>query len=96
MVYGNVRNGGSIDNLPDDCCTEVPCLVIDMTHLDFLDSTGLGVLIHVQNRAQALGESMVLVHPPPLVRKLLLGTQLSRLFTAYETLDDALAALRAN
>jgi alpha-galactosidase len=27
MVYGNVRNGGSIDNLPDDCCTEVPCLV---------------------------------------------------------------------
>ena len=73
-----------------------PCLVIDMTHLDFLDSTGLGVLIHVQNRAQALGESMVLVHPPPLVRKLLLGTQLSRLFTAYETLDDALAALRAN
>jgi alpha-galactosidase len=27
MVYGNVRNGGSIDNLPEDCCTEVPCLV---------------------------------------------------------------------
>ncbi len=27
MVYGNVRNGGSIDNLPDDCCAEVPCLV---------------------------------------------------------------------
>ena len=22
-----VRNGGSIDNLPEDCCTEVPCLV---------------------------------------------------------------------
>jgi alpha-galactosidase len=27
MVYGNVRNGGSIDNLPQDCCVEVPCLV---------------------------------------------------------------------
>jgi alpha-galactosidase len=27
MVYGNVRNGGSIDNLPPDCCAEVPCLV---------------------------------------------------------------------
>ncbi len=27
MVYGNVRNGGSIDNLPEDCCAEVPCLV---------------------------------------------------------------------
>jgi alpha-galactosidase len=27
MVYGNVRNGGLIDNLPQDCCVEVPCLV---------------------------------------------------------------------
>jgi alpha-galactosidase len=26
-IYGNVRNGGSIDNLPEDCCVEVPCLV---------------------------------------------------------------------
>jgi alpha-galactosidase len=27
MIYGNLRNGGSIDNLPEDCCVEVPCLV---------------------------------------------------------------------
>ena len=26
-VYGNVRNSGLIDNLPDGCCVEVPCLV---------------------------------------------------------------------
>jgi len=73
-----------------------PYLIIDMEHLNFLDSTGLGVLIRAQNRAQALGESLVLAHPPPLVWKLLLGTQLSRLFTAYDTLDDALAAIRTS
>ena len=27
VVYGNVRNTGLIDNLPADCCVEVPCLV---------------------------------------------------------------------
>jgi alpha-galactosidase len=27
VVYGNVTNGGLIDNLPRDCCVEVPCLV---------------------------------------------------------------------
>ena len=27
VVYGNVRNRGSISNLPDDACVEVPCLV---------------------------------------------------------------------
>jgi alpha-galactosidase len=26
-VYGNVPNNGIIDNLPDGCCVEVPCLV---------------------------------------------------------------------
>jgi alpha-galactosidase len=27
VVYGNVTNHGLIDNLPPDCCVEVPCLV---------------------------------------------------------------------
>ena len=27
VVYGNVPNRGLIDNLPADCCVEVPCLV---------------------------------------------------------------------
>lgn len=27
VVYGNVANRGFIDNLPQDCCVEVPCLV---------------------------------------------------------------------
>ena len=27
VVYGNVENKGLIDNLPGDCCVEVPCLV---------------------------------------------------------------------
>jgi alpha-galactosidase len=27
VVYGNVRNGGSIENLPADACVEVACLV---------------------------------------------------------------------
>jgi alpha-galactosidase len=26
-INGNVRNGGLIDNLPQSCCVEVPCLV---------------------------------------------------------------------
>ena len=74
--------------------SRTPCLIIDMTDLSFIDSAGLGVLIHAQNRAQARGASVVLVHPPRLVRRLLTGTQLQHRFAAYDTLDDALAALK--
>jgi len=27
LIYGNVRNDGLIDNLPDGCCVEVPVVV---------------------------------------------------------------------
>ena len=27
VIYGNVANDGLIDNLPQDCCVEVPCLI---------------------------------------------------------------------
>jgi len=27
LIYGNVKNTGLIDNLPDDCCVEVPIIV---------------------------------------------------------------------
>ena len=27
VIYGNVRNDGLIDNLPQGCCVEVACLV---------------------------------------------------------------------
>jgi len=27
VIYGNVKNDGLIDNLPRECCVEVPCLV---------------------------------------------------------------------
>lgn len=37
VIYGNVPNRGLIDNLPADCCVEVPCLVdangIQPTHI---------------------------------------------------------------
>ena len=71
------------------------CLVVDLTELVFLDSSGLGVLISARNYALVRGVSMVLVNPPPLMRRLLTQTRLHRSFAIYDTLDDALAALPA-
>jgi alpha-galactosidase len=40
VVYGNVRNTRLVDNLPDGCCVEVPCLVdragVQPTHVGAL------------------------------------------------------------
>ena len=40
VVYGNVRNSGLIENLPEGCCVELPCLVdragVQPTHVGVL------------------------------------------------------------
>jgi anti-sigma B factor antagonist len=71
------------------------CLVLDLTHLTFIDSSGLGVLIAARNRAGERGTSLVLVDPPPLVRRLLSSTMLQHTFDVYDTVDDALRAVQS-
>jgi anti-sigma B factor antagonist len=71
------------------------CLVVDLTQVTFIDSSGLGVLIGARRRATAAGGSLSLVRPPAIVRKLLAGTHLQQILPVHESLDDALAALHA-
>ena len=56
-VYGNVPNHGLIDNLPDGCCVEVPCLVdrngVQPTHVGALPPQ-LAALMQTNINAQAL------------------------------------------
>ena len=45
--------------------------VLDLADLDFMDSTGLRVLLDAHARLRAAGRGLVLRSPPPLVRKTL-------------------------
>ncbi len=57
VIYGNVANDGLIDNLPQDCCVEVPCLVdhngIQPTHIGSLPPH-LAALMQTNINVQAL------------------------------------------
>ena len=57
VVYGNVANDGLIDNLPLDCCVEVPCLVdhngIQPTHIGSLPPH-LAAMMQTNINVQAL------------------------------------------
>jgi anti-sigma B factor antagonist len=69
-------------------------VVIDLTEVSFLDSSGIGTLISARIRADEVGGSVYLVNPPAMVRKILVGTQLQQSFVVCDTLDEALG--RAN
>ena len=56
-IYGNVLNRGLIDNLPQGCCVEVPCLVdqngVQPTHIGSLPSQ-LAALMQININVQLL------------------------------------------
>ena len=70
-------------------------LVIDLGGVEFLDSTGLGVLVAGLNRAREVGGSLSLVCPQERVLKLFRITGLDEVFTVHSTVDEALASTSA-
>lgn len=68
---------------------------IDLTDVDFLDSTGLGVLVGIYHRLRAVDGWMVFVCASERVRRVFHVTQLSKILILHDTLDEALEARTA-
>ena len=60
-------------------------VVVDMSGIEFCDSTGMNVLLAAHRRARELGGDLELAAPRPAIRKVLRVTGLESVFTV---LDD--------
>lgn len=65
-------------------------LVLDLSHLDFICSLGLGALIAAHLRCRHQQGSVRLVAPTPAIQDLLKVTKLNLLFPEYPSIDAAL------
>ena len=63
-------------------------VVVDLTDVVFMDSTGLGVVLRARGRGRV--PSISLVNPPPMLRKVLHLTGLSDALPVYPTRQDAI------
>jgi len=66
-------------------------LIVDLTLVDFLDSTGLGALIGGQRRAKEFGGEVRLVAKEGQILRLLRITGLLKVFAVYATLEEAVS-----
>lgn len=64
-------------------------LIVDLSKVDFLDSTGLGAMIGAQRRAKEFDGDVRLVAKEGQILRLLRITGLMKVFAVYATLDDA-------
>jgi anti-sigma B factor antagonist len=70
-------------------------LVVNMEKVEFLDSTGLGVLVGGLKRVRAHDGSLDLVCTQERILKIFRITGLTKVFGIHDTVDDAIAARRA-
>lgn len=63
-------------------------IAVDFAGVEFMDSTGLGVLISGLKRCREAGGSLALVAPTGPVRKVLSITGLDRVFAIHDGVDE--------
>ncbi|MGH3648125.1 MAG: STAS domain-containing protein [Micromonosporaceae bacterium] len=63
-------------------------LVVDMSDLQLVDATGLGVLVGTQRRAEQAGRQVLLRGTPPRLRRLLRATRLERVLPTEPELTE--------
>ena len=72
-----------------------PCVVLDLSAVDFIDSTALGAIMHASTEVEAGGKRMLVVALDGPVRRLLEITNLTGRFRVYPSRGEALAAASA-
>jgi anti-anti-sigma factor len=65
-------------------------LILDLSELEFMDSTGLGVLVKANQRAQEAGRRFALVKGSPQVQRLLSLTGVADRITVAESAEELL------
>jgi anti-sigma B factor antagonist len=81
LVLGDESNGlrTTTDNLLSLGATRI---VVNLEHVNSVDSAGLGTLIEIHRKTKAKGGRLVLAHLGPKLRQAL---EIARLLTLFET-----------
>lgn len=68
-------------------------IVLDLSKVEYMNSSGLGMLTSALSTVKNAGGTMVLAHPAERIKSLLAITKLNVVFKTYDTLDEAVASL---
>jgi anti-sigma B factor antagonist len=80
------------DGLDEALDHDIGTVVVDLTGVTFIDSTGLGVLIGARRRCMEAGRELRVVVVEPRILKVFEITGLTELFTIHPSLEPALGA----
>jgi anti-sigma B factor antagonist len=94
LVKGVVKLGESAaflaQTLERTLLQESGNVVLDLTHINAIDSTGIGELVGYLGRFRDRKRKLILVNPTERIRRLLQVARLDSLFPIFDSVDEAL------
>src|SRR5437868_7124157 len=98
VVYGRGRvvagtEAGQLKQQVKSMLTECLDVILNFAAIDYIDSSGLGVLVTLCTRASAPNGQVVLCNLPEKVQELLSITKLTKVFEIYKTEAEAIYGL---
>ena len=85
-----VEVAGQLSRALQEAAVKKPALlVVDLSGLSFISSTGLGGLVAAHVTCNKTGTTMCLINPRPFIRQILNVTKLSNLLVVRDSLDEA-------
>lgn len=68
--------------------------VVDLSEMDFMNSSGLTFLISILTRSRSAGGEVAIANLSENIKKILLVTRLNSAFSIYNSVEEAIAALQ--
>lgn len=72
-----------------EICRPGKRVILDLAHVDYIDSSGFGALVSGYIDAQKTGAQVVLAGATAKIRSLLEMTKMSQIFTLYDNVEQA-------
>jgi anti-sigma B factor antagonist len=88
-IYTSPQLKAALTGPETEGCARV---VVDLSGVGFIDSSGLGVLVGALRRAREAGFELMLVSSQPTFKRILRITGLDAVFRLHATVDEALGA----
>mgnify|MGYP006278442581 CR=1 FL=1 len=93
-MYGGPDNMKLVDVVSELAEQGTLDLVINLSKVKWISSTGLGILVSARSRFAKEGGVVKLAHPNDRVLGILQVTRLNLIFDVYDSEEDAVASLK--
>jgi len=92
-LIGENRGTQLIELVNDNINDNLLLCAIDISQVRFINSSGIGVLITILTKFRNKGGEVVLIKPSEQVKKLLIITKLTAIFTVVDSEEEAVRKL---